>query len=120
LAPQIYRPYPGGILYEEAKKYGFSVPQTFKEWAVYYDENPLGDVFDTGVSYPWLTEKENKQLPFTWVIVHYGLNYGNSPRLLKRMIGAWFKLHWKLRWFGGPDIRFIMFLRKKFFKSDLD
>jgi len=120
LGPQIYRPYPGGILYEEAKKYGFSVPQTFKEWAVYYDENPLGDVFDAEVSYPWLTEKENKQLPFTWVIAHYGLNYGNSPRLLKRMIGTWFKLHWKLRWFGGPDIRFIMFLRKKFFKSDLD
>jgi radical SAM superfamily enzyme YgiQ (UPF0313 family) len=64
LGPQVYRPYPGGLLYEDAKRYGLQFPNKFEEWAVYYyDENPLGDVFDTKVDYPWLTKQEKKSLP---------------------------------------------------------
>jgi radical SAM superfamily enzyme YgiQ (UPF0313 family) len=64
LGPQMYRPYPGGLLYEEAKKYGLKIPTKFVDWATYYDKNPLGDVFDKEVNYPWLSKKENKFLPF--------------------------------------------------------
>jgi len=120
LGPQIYRPYPGGLLYEEVKKSGYKLPDTFEGWINYYDESPMGDVFDTDVHYPWLSEKENKTLPFVWVVAHYGLNYGNSKNPIKKLIGLLFGWHWKLRWFGGWDIKFFMFLRKKLLRTDLD
>ena len=81
---------------------GYKLPTKFDDWAVYYNTNPLGDIFDSGemdTGYPWLTKKENKVLPYVWVVVHYGLNYLKSDRPLKRLIGYWFWLHWKLRWF---------------------
>lgn len=114
LGPQIYRPYPGGTLYEEVKKFGFVFPETFADWEHYYENNPLGAVFDTGIEYPWLTKKENKSLPFVWILVHYGLNYSRSKSILKKAIGKYLKLHWKMRWFGGWDLQIFMFLRKKF------
>lgn len=120
LGPQIYRPYPGGLLYEEVKKYGYKLPDTFEGWVNYYDENPLGDVFDTGVNYPWLSEEEKETLPYVWVVAHYGVNYSHSKNLIKRLIGLLFKWHWKLRWFGGCDVKLFMFIRKKFLKSNLE
>jgi radical SAM superfamily enzyme YgiQ (UPF0313 family) len=120
LGPQMYRPYPGGLLFEEAKKYGFELPIKLEDWAVYYDKNPIGDVFDTSINYPWLTKKENRTLPFVWVVAHYGLNYSKSNNLIKKLIGYIFLIHWKLRWFGGWDVVFFMFIRKKFLKVDLD
>lgn len=120
LGPQLYRPYPGGALYEEIKKYGVELPDKFEDWAIYYDSHPIGDVFDTKIDYPWLTKKENKFLPFVWVVAHYGLNYSSEYNLLKRIIGNWFLVHWKMRWFGGWDIRFFMCIRRKFLKTDLE
>ncbi len=120
LGPQIYRPYPGGSLYEEIKKYGLNLPDNFDDWATYYDTNPRGDVFDTSVSYPWRTKKENEFLPYVWVVANYGLNYSKSKRLIKRIISKWFLIHWKLRWFDAPDVKLLMFLRKKLVSSDLD
>jgi radical SAM superfamily enzyme YgiQ (UPF0313 family) len=120
LGPQIYRPYPGGLLYEEAKKYGMVFPNKFADWATFYDANPIGDVFDTSVDYPWLTKKENKILPYVWVVAHYGLNYSQSKNLIKKLIGCWLMWHWQLRCFGGWDVKFFMFIRKKFLKTDLD
>ncbi|MBU4375600.1 radical SAM protein [Patescibacteria group bacterium] len=120
LGPQMFRPYPGGSLFEEAKKYGFKLPDKFEYWAVYYDKNPIGDVFDTEINYPWLSKKENKTLPFVWVVAHYGLNYSKSSNIVKRFIGYIFLIHWKLRWFGGWDVKLLIFARKKFFKTDLD
>ena len=121
--PQLYRPYPGGLLYDEIIKMGYKLPAKFDDWAVYYDTNPLGDIFDAGemdTGYPWLTKKENKVLPYVWVVVHYGLNYLKSDRRLKRLIGYWFWLHWKIRWFKSPGVTAVMFLRKKFFRTHLE
>lgn len=120
LGPQIFRPYPGGLLYEEIKKYGLFFPEKFEEWENHYDINPLGDVFDTAVVYPWLSAVENKELPNVWVVAHYGLNYRWSESRIKRIISLLFLFHWKLRWFGGFDIAIFMYLRKKFITSDLD
>ncbi len=120
LGPQMYRPYPGGQLFEEAKKYGLKLPETLEEWAVYYDKNPLGDVFDTYINYPWLSKRSRRRLPFVWMVAHYHINYRQSKSLIKRLVASWFGLHWKWRIFGGWDIRFLMFLRRKLFKTDLD
>lgn len=122
LGPQLYRPYPGGILYEEIKKYGFKFPEKFEDWAAYYDnqKNPTGDVFDSSADFPWLTPKENKVLPNVFVVAHYGLNYLKQDSLIKKIIGAYFLIHWKLRWFGGPDLKLFMKIRKKFLKDDKD
>lgn len=122
LGPQLYRPYPGGILYEEIKKYGFKFPEKFEDWADYYDEqkNPTGDVFDSQINYPWLSAKENKYLPNVFVVVNYGLNYLKQDSIIKRIIGAYFWIHWKLRWFGGLDLKLFMVIRKKFLKDDSD
>jgi len=116
--PQTYRPYPGGLLYEEVKKYNLKFPEKFADWATYYDKNPLGDVFDKVVYYPWLTKKENETLPNTWVVAHYGLNYRKSPKMKKRLISYLLLLHWKLRWFSGSDLKLFMFIRRKFLKTD--
>lgn len=120
LGPQMYRPYPGGLLFEEARKYGFKLPDKFEDWAFYYDKNPIGDVFDASINYPWLTKKENKALPFVWVVAHYGLNYSKSNNSIKKLIGRIFLIHWRLRWFSGWDVRLFMLIRKKFLKVDLD
>lgn len=120
LGPQIYRPYPGGLLYEEIKKYGLKFPEKFEDWATFYDHNPMGDVFDTEVHYPWLTAKENKFLPYVWVVAHYGLNYSKSKNIIKKLIGLILMWHWKLRWFDAPDVRLFMKLRKALLKSDLE
>ncbi len=120
LGPQVYRPYPGGLLYEEIKKYGFNFPKRFADWENYYDENPVGEVFNTKINYPWLTKKENKFIPLIWVVAHYGLNYRRSKSIIKKIIGFWFWLfHWKLRYFGGWDMKIFMYFRKLFFKLDI-
>jgi radical SAM superfamily enzyme YgiQ (UPF0313 family) len=115
LGPQLYRPYPGGQLFEEAVKFGLKFPEKFEDWENYYDENknPSGSVFDANANYPWLNKKENKFLPNVFVIAHYGLNYAKEDNLLKKIIGRYFKLHWRWRWFGGPDVKLFMYLRKK-------
>jgi radical SAM superfamily enzyme YgiQ (UPF0313 family) len=118
LGPQIYRPYPGGILYEEIKKYGFKFPEKFEDWADYYSEknNPIGEVLDSGIDYPWLTKKENAFMPYVFVVIHYGTNYIKEKSLLKKLIGYYINIfHWRTRWFGGPDLKLIMWARRKFF-----
>lgn len=120
LGPQLYRPYPGGLLYEEVKKYGMDLPDKFADWEDYYDKNPMGDVFDAKLNYPWLTIKENKTLPYVWVVAHYSLNYLKSNNWIKKIIGVIFWLHWRTRWFYAPDVRVFMFIRKKFLKADFD
>lgn len=121
LGPQIYRPYPGGLLFEEVKKYGtYVLPDKFEDWATFYDKNPMGDVFDTSVNYPWLSPEENRLLPYVWIVAHYGLNYSKSSNLIKKLIAVWLIWHWRWRWFRSLDVRFFMFLRKKFLKADLE
>lgn len=120
LGPQVYRPYPGGTIYEEVKKYGLKFPASFEEWENFYDNNPTGSVFDENPSYPWLTAGENKRLPRAWEVVHYGLNWSSSSNPVKKLIGFWFKhAHWNLRWFGGPDLALFMFIRKKLLRSGI-
>jgi len=121
LGPQLYRPYPGGQLFEEAVKFGLKFPEKFEDWEHYYDDNknPAGSVFDTKADYPWLTKKENKLLPNVFVVAHYGLNYVKSDDRLKRLIGRYFKLHWRFRWFGGLDLKLFMYIRKKMLKSEI-
>ncbi len=38
LGSQIYHPYHGGLVYEDAKKYGLKLPDNFEDWATYYDK----------------------------------------------------------------------------------
>jgi radical SAM superfamily enzyme YgiQ (UPF0313 family) len=120
LGPQLFRPYPGGLLFEEIKKYGLKFPERFEDWATYYDrkDNPTGHVLDANINYPWLTKKENRFLPYVWVVVHYGLNYRKSKQMIKKMIGYIVSLHWKLKWFGGPDLKLFMYLRRRFLPGD--
>ncbi|OGS13552.1 MAG: hypothetical protein A2234_03965 [Elusimicrobia bacterium RIFOXYA2_FULL_58_8] len=118
LGPQVYRPYPGGKLFEEVKKYGLEFPSTFEEWSGFYDTNPTGSVFDASPDYPWLSQEENEFLPKVWEVAHYGLNWSCSVNPVKKAIGLWFKrLHWLPRRFGGPDLWLFMFLRKKLLKA---
>lgn len=115
LGPQLFRLYPGGAIFEEVKKYGIKFPEKLEDWATFYDDakNPLGHVFDDYANYPWFTKKENKFLPNVFFVAHYGLNYRKSKNLFKRLIGWLFTLHWKLRWFGGYDLKLFMFFRKR-------
>lgn len=122
LGPQIYRPYPGGTLYDEiTEKYKFKMPERFDDWTSYYEENPLGDVFDTEVGgYPWLSHEENKILPYIWPVAHYGINYSKSGHPIKRTIGRWLMRRWRARQFDSWDVKLFMFIRKKLLKSDLE
>ncbi len=122
LGPQLFRPYPGGLIYEEIKKYGLKFPEKFDDWATYYDEskNPVGNVFDSTINYPWLSAKEKKTLPNVFMVAHYGLNWSKSTNLIKKIIGSWIKLHWKLRWFSGWDLKLFMYARKKLLKAELE
>ncbi len=118
LGPQLYRPYPGGALYEEIKKYGLKFPESFEEWANYYDkgDNPQGHVFDTKINYPWLDKNDKKTLPYAFACVHYGLNYKNENSKIKKIISWWFMRKWKKRDFGSPIMILFMYVRKKYMK----
>lgn len=120
LGPQMYRPYPGGLVYEDAKKFGLKLPNSFEEWETYYDKNPLGDISDFKTNYPWLTDKENRILPYAWIAVRYGCNYNKSKSFIKKIISFLFLFHWKLRWFSGWDIKLFMYLRSKYVKAVTD
>ncbi|MFC1518015.1 B12-binding domain-containing radical SAM protein [Candidatus Margulisiibacteriota bacterium] len=111
LGPQIYRPYPGGKLFDEAKKYGLKFPEKFIDWPDYFKNSPAGDILDIKSTLPWLSKKENNNLPYVWVVAHYGLNYSKANSLLKKMIGYWFLMHWKFRWFSGLDIKFFRLIK---------
>lgn len=120
LGPQVYRPYPGGKLYEEVQKYGLRFPTDFEGWAEFYDKNPSGSVFDENPSYPWLTAAENEELPRVWEVVHYGLNWSASANPVKRLAGLWFrKMHWDRRRFGGADLALFMALRRRLLRSGI-
>ncbi len=120
LGPQLFRIYPGGLIFEEVKKYGLKFPEKFEDWANYYDkgDNPVGHVFDTKINYPWLTKKENRTLPYVFAAAHYGLNYAKQKSIIKKIIGHFFRWHWRRRYFGGWDLKLFMYLRIKIFKLD--
>ena len=50
--PQLFRPYPGGELYDYCVKSGYYEPKTLREW---YAANP-GDFLATG-KYTWMTDQ---------------------------------------------------------------
>jgi radical SAM superfamily enzyme YgiQ (UPF0313 family) len=122
LGPQMFRPYPGGLIYEEIKKTGMKFPEKFEDWATFYDDakNPVGNVFDTKVNYPWFSMKEKKTLPYVFMVAHYGLNWSKSRNPIKMIVGSWIKLHWNLRWFSGWDLSIFMYIRKKLLKAELE
>lgn len=52
--PEIYRPYPGGELYEYiVQKYNWSSPETLEDWEEYFKKNTRYRIED----YPWLQLK---------------------------------------------------------------
>lgn len=51
LGPQLFRPYPGSLLYKECKKSGWKEPSSIKEWAdKILSDFKEGDAF----SFPWI------------------------------------------------------------------
>ena len=102
LGPHIYRPYPGGELYEEVKKLGFKEPENLREWpeVVKESENKALAVGDrTGyTTYDQLTWVKNPKLVKN--IVMYSAYAAQNPLVLmkrKKFLTAGFALISKAR-----------------------
>ena len=117
IGPQYYRVYPGGELYNDiVKKYDFSQPNSFEEWADAVKNDTLG--LDKDVDYPWIDIEHRDLAKFSDIMM---LLYGKSIRELltfKKIFSIPFVLLAKYRVKNGYyknliDMKFVYYMFKK-------
>ena len=87
--PEIYRPYPGGELYDYlVKKYNWSSPETLEGWEKYFQENTRYRIED----YPWLELKPEYYAALQLYVKAGRLDF---PTFFKRMTLP-YPLKWKI------------------------
>ena len=95
IGPQVFRPYPGSVLYQEAIKFGLSEPGTLQEWGRqnFSPEGWLG-----ASELPWISEQDRNFIEFINFIapIYFNRNY-LTPNWQKKFV------HWILR--RGFDLR---------------
>ena len=106
LGPQIYRPYPGSMLYEECKKYGMEEPGTLERWSKspYIHFEFSSKSFFNKKLYPWVQFRGDLT-----TLVFYATLMGVRPRFkpmtfLLRLIG---RIRCKLFFFRFPVLKWI-------------
>lgn len=62
IGPQVFRPYPGAALFEEARRRGLSVPRSVEEWAE-AGINPYFGFLDVS-RFPWLDDRKRAEINF--------------------------------------------------------
>lgn len=105
LGPQVFRPYPGGTLYEECLKAGWQEPKNLEEWAGVV-KNELN--YLTPKNFPWI--KNPDFVESLEAYVRFGAHSVESAldstvkasRLLKFAFIVLCKLRWKLKFFAFP------------------
>jgi len=115
--PQIFRPYPGGRLYELSKKMGFKEPKRLKDWTF------EGSSFASLVNMPWIWDNRTMINTISymtyWLSRIYLLKNSKSPekkRLFKILYSYSSRLRWHLKFFGLPIEVFIHGMIKEVLK----
>ena len=104
VGPQLFRPYPGGELYETCLKLGYEEPQILRGW---HDKVIKDMIFVSAGELPWIKESSLVETisyntlwtnPFSEVI--------ENKTVLMKMLTAIFytssMLRWKTKFFGLP------------------
>ncbi|MAG15372.1 MAG: hypothetical protein CL874_05805 [Dehalococcoidales bacterium] len=97
--PQIYRPYPGSVLYNECLKYGMKKPETLEEWAdspyIHFEFSKKSHF--SKELYPWvLYDKDLTEIVFYATLM--GKQPGNKiVTSILRAIGRWRCLNFNFR-----------------------
>jgi len=105
LGPQVFRPYPGSVLYKECLQAGWQAPQSLEEWShlVQNELNYLAPKF-----FPWVTDKDFVESMEAYV--RFGAHsiksaMGSSvkaQKLMKLGFVLLCQLRWKLKFFAWP------------------
>lgn len=120
VGPHIFRPYPGGELYELSVKNGWKEPDSLRAWASKVTED---SVFASAKNLPWVDNPERLETisySFYWT---NGLKRMMSKKtaFLKMLVVFFYMsslIRWKTKYFGLPiDTKMKKFLNK--YKSKL-
>jgi len=113
--PQVFRPYPGGELYEKALEFGWEEPQTLRGWV---EKSMKDSIFASAWDLPWIEDPdfiETVSYSPLWTKGFKVVLKGKTPRL--KVLTAMFLLisrfRWKSKFFGFPvDTKIRNFLNK--------
>ena len=120
VGPHIFRPYPGGELYELCLKNGWEEPDSLRAWSSKAMED---GVFASAKNLPWVDDPERVESISYSAYWTNGLKRMMSKktaflRLLAVLSYTSSKMRWKLKFFDLPiDIKIMKFLRR--YKSNL-
>jgi len=113
--PQVYRPYPGGELYEKALELGLEEPQTLRGWV---EKTMRDSIFVSAWDLPWVEDPdfvETVSYSPLWTKGFKVVSSGKTPTLkaLTAMFLLISRLRWETKFFGFPvDTRIRNFLNK--------
>ncbi len=105
LGPQVFRPYPGGTLYEECLALGWKEPETLSQWAEMV-ENELN--YLTPRNFPWISSPDFVESLEAYV--RFGAHsiesaLGSTVKAARAFKLAFIlicKIRWKLKFFAFP------------------
>lgn len=104
IGPQIFRPYPGGELYEECiEKYGYRPPQTLAEWGAVVDQL---SGFESVDKLPWIEDRALlERISFSLEFVNLSvasLKVGAARRAALRLMQLISRLRLRLGFWSFP------------------
>lgn len=82
IGPQVYRPYPGSPLYDEAMALGLKVPSSLEEWGKVY--NDIEGYYELE-KLPWIKNPERIRRDLFYL--HYAFERGRPRQWIKRLVG---------------------------------
>lgn len=86
IGPQVYRPYPGSPLYDEAMVLGLEVPASLEEWGKVY--NDIEGYYELE-KLPWIKSPDKIRRDLFYL--HYAFERGRPRQRIKRMFGPLLK-----------------------------
>ncbi len=91
--PQLYRPYPGSPLIEDAKEYGFKIPTSNEEWIAELSDDTIGNMCKTK-EMPWLENPEYVDTLNLFLYLYIGTmnlrgNLGVVSRNIRKIANKW-------------------------------
>ena len=113
--PQLFRPYPGGELYETCKRSGLNEPQTPREWAKPYHVGFTGYLD----AFPWIKDANMLNFLLDVYIYMHIINvaeyaYPNmKTKILAELIARTCKVRWASNFWHVPIIPRIVRLLKR-------
>jgi radical SAM superfamily enzyme YgiQ (UPF0313 family) len=109
--PQLYRPYPGSPLIEDAKKYGFDVPSSNEEWIRELSDDTIGNMCKVD-EMPWLEKPDYTETINLYLYLYIGTmnlreDLGILSRNIRKIAHWWFRFVLKNNIYKFPIEKYL-------------